>query len=125
MKKATNKARVAGFLDIFGESPENSSGPATVGNGNGMNGNGVTVQSGPPTPGTPAGAPETPTGPVESTSGIPSVTATAEGTPMPLTPLSLTSTPQMEREPIGRVGSLDIVVNRTEGSVKHARGLLR
>ncbi|KAL1715067.1 Symplekin tight junction protein C terminal-domain-containing protein [Schizophyllum commune] len=96
MKKATNKARVAGFLDIFGESPENSSGPATVGNGNGMNGNGVTVQSGPPTPGTPAGAPETPTGPVESMSGIPSVTATAEGTPMPLTPLSLTSTPQME-----------------------------
>ncbi|KAL1753853.1 Symplekin tight junction protein C terminal-domain-containing protein [Schizophyllum commune] len=94
MKKATNKARVAGFLDIFGESPENSSGPATAGNGNGMNGNGVTVQSGPPTPA--AGAPETPTGPVESTSGIPSVTAMAEGTPMPLTPFQLTSTPQME-----------------------------
>ncbi|KAI5894765.1 uncharacterized protein SCHCODRAFT_02617748 [Schizophyllum commune H4-8] len=95
-KKATNKARVAGFLDIFGEGSEGSSGSAANGNGSVTSGNGNLVQSGPPTPSTPAGPPETPTGLVGSTNGTPSASATAEGTPVPLTPLTPTMTPQME-----------------------------
>ena len=81
-KKATNKARVAGFLDIFGD------GEAAA-NGNG------TMQ----TP-TPTSAPGTPQTPVEATPSTPALAETG-GTPVPQTPLTpLTpttpATPQME-----------------------------
>ncbi|KAL1725321.1 Symplekin tight junction protein C terminal-domain-containing protein [Schizophyllum commune] len=81
-KKATNKARVAGFLDIFGD------GEAAA-NGNG------TMQTPAPT-----SAPGTPQTPVEATPSTPALAETG-GTPVPQTPLTpLTpttpATPQME-----------------------------
>ncbi|KAI5829617.1 hypothetical protein K523DRAFT_416599 [Schizophyllum commune Tattone D] len=88
-KKATNKARVAGFLDIFGEGE-------AVANGNG-NGTVQTPTGAPGTPAVPTSAPGTP---MEATPSTPALAETG-GTPVPQTPLTpLTpttpATPQME-----------------------------
>ena len=92
-KKATNKARVAGFLDIFGEGEA-----AANGNGNGSVQTPIGV---PGTPGVPTSAPGTPgQTPMEATPSTPALAETG-GIPVPQTPLTpLTpttpATPQME-----------------------------